>query len=152
SVYENPNTGFTNIRRYDFPYQLGSFNKSLLRAIVVAQGAVASNPDDPHANNEFYRHTFNYNIVLRNQTTGHVGFDPPAPWPGAGSGLGMSEGESDSVNGKLAGGGSFAGCDFFHTVVGGSTSISVPIPLPSNLADKNNNRDIANRQLIDVNG
>src|SRR4029077_8946098 len=79
--YQDPDIGNANIRRYDFLYTQGSFDKSLLSAIVVAQGG-ATDADNPNGG-EFYRHTFNYFKVVKDQTTGHVAFDAPIAWSGA---------------------------------------------------------------------
>src|SRR6185369_15465978 len=43
-------------------------------------------------------------------------------------------------------------CDLFHGVIGGSSSLSIPIPLPDNIAAHNKNEDRAERGLVDVNG
>jgi RHS repeat-associated protein len=151
-VYQNPDVEPNNIRRYDFPYFPGTFDKSLLQAIIVAQGALISDVDDPTANNEFYRHSFNYNQIPKNPTTNHVGFDTPVAWSGGPGGKGLSNGESDAVNGSAMGGGSIAGCDAFHGVIGGSSSLSIPVPLPDFIAAHNKNQDTASRGLVDVNG
>jgi RHS repeat-associated protein len=151
-VFENPTTDpVHNVRRYDFSYIVGDFDKSLLYAIIVAQGRPPGDVDNP-SGNVFYQHNFNYYNVVKNQATGRIAFDAPVAWSGANGSAGLSDGESDSVNGSATVGGSIAACDLAHAALGGSSSLDIPLPLPPIIADHNNNNDVAKRGLVDVNG
>ena len=141
-VYENPKVGFDNIRRYDFPYFFGDFGKVLLKEILVAQGEPTT---FEATGNDFYRHTFEYMNLNANT------FDAPVEWTGSvPNNAGLSRAESATMNGTAMAGWGPGGCGAFHGVTGGSTSLSLPIPLPDSIPNRND--DVAYRGLIDVNG
>ena len=87
-----------------------STSRCCTRSSSRAALCVPSPDDDQIQSGEFYRHTFNYYQTVKNQT-GRIAFDAPVAWSGGLPGKGLTDGESDSVNGSAAGGGSVAACD-----------------------------------------
>ena len=109
-VYENHKTGFDNIRRYDFPYILGSFDKSLLLEHHRGARRLSSpiRTTTPNPGGEFYRHTFKYYGVVKNQT-GRIAFDAPVAWSGGPGGHGpVRRARATASTARLAVGGSAA--------------------------------------------
>ena len=112
---------------------------------------------------EFYHHTFSYSTLTDPAPTPgattppalgttNASFGATDVWQGAGlQSAGFSNIESDTVNGTaLIGAGPIACEAIGHLVGGGSTSLSIPVPLPSYFPT--NNEDKIGRAFVDLNG
>lgn len=152
------------VRRYNFVYQQGEFAKSLLQSIRVCFADDQFFNDTPGGSpTEFYHHSFSYS-TLNDPSPAPGATTPPTlgttsssfgstdVWQGAGlKNNGFSNIESDTINGTgLIGAGPVACEAIGHIVGGGSTSLSIPIPLPSYFPTKN--EDKIGRAFVDLNG
>jgi hypothetical protein len=122
------------LRRYNFQYHDGAFGKSLLDTIRVCLG---EDGDVDFANGgEVYRHGFTYSTL---DTT--PSFSTTQTWGSVSNGgPGLFNSSGENLNGTLIIGGGPGGCDLFHGIVGGSTSIDIA------------NDDTTVRGFVDVNG
>ena len=168
-------SGCTNtqyIRRYNFQYHQGEFGKTLLSEIRVCQAEDFIPIDSPGPNGsappaELYHHTLTYSTLPDPEPS--PGTQPPlgdlmretsfsgtTTWstPNGSSNVdnfGFSDVESDTVNGTgLIGAGPGLCEEIGHVVGGGSTSLSIPVPLPSYFPTKN--EDKVGRAFVDLNG
>jgi RHS repeat-associated protein len=147
-VYMGNQTGTTYIRRYNFVYDTGEFNKTILKAIRVC---LIEDGDIDTPSREFYRHTFSYSTITgaapQNES---ISFNTPVVWGSVGSDQGLSATSSENLSGSLMVGGGPGGCQLFHVAAGGSSSIDLPLPIPPNIPHNNQDRTLAD--FVDVDG
>ena len=152
------------VRRYNFVYQQGEFAKSLLQRIRVcfADDQLFSDTGGGTPT-EFYHHTFSYSTLTDPAPTPgaptpptlgttNASFGATNVWKGATlENAGFSNIESDTVNGTALIGAGPVACEAIgHIVGGGSTSLSIPLPLPSYFPTTN--EDKTGRAFVDLNG
>jgi RHS repeat-associated protein len=149
-IYEGTQTGTSYVRRYNFVYGTGEFNKSLLQSIrvCIAEDSIIDNPGFAI---EFYHHNFTYSTITGAAPGAEsISFNTPAVWGSVGSDQGLSGTSSENLSGTLMVGGGPGGCELFHVAAGGSSSLDLPLPLPANIPHNNQDRTLAD--FVDVDG